>query len=350
MSREFRVLIAEDQIMARKAIIRELELIKDLKLSWTVCESAKKAHDKLDESAKTGQQYDFLFVDIDFTEDGRGGKRDSGFGIIEKAFNICPISTISTYSAQYNYLDLSPRHNELMNQGLIVYVYDKRHQEEDPSDWFRSKFIAQINDITSNDFLWDIWNNHNLINQFVERTKLSTDDEEDEIKKAEIKQNLEAIIVLLKKRKLFNADEVVFRLIIQLYHRCLEVYCAEDKDPATIKQQSEDNRQAAENLLGWHFERGLGSDDSALRKLIAFSPEEKLRHGYRLNSLRNKSVHPDLDFKLTMSNILFANLALTMYASPFKKDIKFDKIEQFGNTNNDKGLNHLTDAIRFIRK
>ncbi|NUN09707.1 MAG: hypothetical protein HUU54_11075 [Ignavibacteriaceae bacterium] len=349
MSREYRILIAEDTIAARDVIIDELNKITDFKIVFSECDSAIGAFQTLDKLHAKGQHLDFLFVDIDFKEDNKGGKRDSGFEIIEKAFEHCPISTIATYSAQYNTADLSPRHIELQNRGMIVDVFDKR-QQSNPEEWFRNRFIKHLESIGANDYLWDVWYNHKLIKSFVDRTRLSPDEEEDSIKKAEIKQNLEAIIVLLKKRKLFNADEVVFRLIIQLYHRCLEVYCAEDKDPATIKQQSEDNKEAAERLLGRYFERGLGSDDSALRKLIAFNSEEKLRHGYRLNSLRNNSVHPNLDFNLTMANILFANLTLTLYASPFKKDIQIDKIEQFGIGSKDLGMNYLTDVIRFVRK
>jgi len=349
LNREFRILITEDTIEARDVIIDELNKITDFKIVFSECDSAVGALQTLDKSHAKGQHFDFLFVDIDFKEDNKGGKRDSGFEIIERAFEHCPVSVIATYSAQYNTADLSPRHIELQNRGLIVDVFDKR-QQSNPEEWFSNRFIKHLKEIENNDFLWDMWHNHNLIKKFIDRTRLSKDDEEDAIKKAEIKQNLEAIIVLLKKMKLFNADEVVFRLIIQLYHRCLEVYCAEDKNPATIKQQSEDNKEAAERLLGRYFERGLGSDDSALRKLIAFSAEEKLRHGYRLNSHRNSSVHPNLDFKLTMSNILFANLTLALYTSPFKQEIRSEKIEQFCDVNKDKGVGYINDVVRFIRK
>ena len=43
-----------------------------------------------------------------------------------------------------------------------------------------------------------------------------------------------------------GSDVILYRLCIQLYHRCLEIFISKDKDENKIIEESNDKREAAE--------------------------------------------------------------------------------------------------------
>lgn len=364
MTKNYRVLIAEDVIDSRDILIENLNEYaalknNDITFSITEADHYQKAMRLLAENENN--PFHILFVDIDFTEDNKGGSRNSGFEIIKKAFEVCPISKICTYSGQFHAKDLWQEYESLKNQGLILESFDKSHTDGGEVEFFNKQMDNLLDDFENSYFLWDIWQNHNEIIKSIKASKLSSDIQQNILKQDEILSNLETILKLMQKLNLIGADIIVFRLILQLYHRNLEIFCSADKSEKDIYDLSEKNKLALANKIGKKDDWELGKDISALRRILSFEIAEIAKFGYRLNDLRNKSVHPiqtnregkENKFVPELSNVIFANLALTLYVVGNKRKISTSKFIELKSEKsflltNKRGNSHLNEILDFI--
>jgi CheY-like chemotaxis protein len=339
--RIIRILVAEDTKVARDILVEGIEEYSQANLSGkneieiVKAESYSKALQKIIESGTDNNYFDIFFADIDFTEDGKGGKRDSGFELIERAFEVCPITAIVTHSGQFHAKDLWDKYEDLKQNGLIVRTMDKSHGEGGSQKWLNENLEKIVTEINEQAFLKDLWLNHKLIlnNLNLNKIKICSDPFRELSIKEEIASNFETITMLLLKRKNFNADIILFRLILQLYHRSLEVFIAGDKTEEEIVKISDSNKEAA---FKWVADFGKPANDreftsrqSFLRKLAAFTIDEKFKFGYILNIYRNRSVHPNKEFRPEIIHLLFANLTLAIFMSENKGEIKYQSIRDF---------------------
>lgn len=354
-----RVMVAEDSVDAMEIILKQLNKFESLRIKLDECESFQKGLVKIKEAQQKKEPYHFLFIDIDFTGDDAGGKRDSGFNLIKKAFQLCPLSKIATYSAQYKYADLEPTHQEMVKNGLVVYTFDKDHRKEKPEEWFSDGFKKLITEFEQEKWLWEIWRNHEKINTKLLNTVLSEDKFISRNRRDEITSNLEAIIFVLQRRAQFNADAILFRLILQLYHRSMEIFITRDKNEEDIFKESEVNRpkvfEFVKDLLGSEPALEFKDKKSFLRKLTAFSFGKEYRYGHILNWYRNGSVHTDKKFIPDLANVIFANLTFSHYTIGKKENISISEIESLltdrnFQDENKKGLTDLKSLIEFIKQ
>ncbi len=350
--KKYKVLLAEDIIEHRDVIIKELEKLKPLEFQIDECEFPDKSLSRLADSEKNKEYYDILFVDLDFREQShKGGKRDSGFQIIKRAFDVCPISKICTYSGQFREFDLSDEHQELVKRGLLVYSFDKNKRDAGLGDWFTKGMEEVLAELKMEEYLFDIFNNHKSIKEKISSADISFQE------KWEINSNLETIILLLQKRKVFKADLGLFKLILQLYHRCLELYITGDKDDETIIEESIKHQEkvfefVADLVNKEH--REFIDKKSFLRKIAAFSPTKIYRFGHILNWYRNGAVHPDKKFTPELATVIFANLTLSIYVLDNKEKIDYLRIESFINKEefikeNKKGIKDLSELLSYIK-
>jgi len=359
--KKIKILIAEDTKEARDLIIEGLQSYAEKKFgdkNYFVIERAEsfqKGLQKLSESEKSKSFYDVFFADIDFTEDNKGGERDSGYKLIEKAFDVCPVTKIYTYSGQFHAKDLWQKYEELQQNGLIIQGMDKSHAEGGEEAWLNENLDKMVAKLTEEDYLLCLWQNHQLVLETLRKEPLFNSVSGIQ-KFYEIQSNLESIIVLLKSRKSINADVILFRLILQLYHRCLEIFITQDKDEETIFKESELNKQKVfehvKDLLGNESHLEFKDKKSFLRKLAAFTVDRKYRFGHIVNWYRNGSVHPDKKFVPELTNILYANLTFILYVSARKEDIHFQSIRDSLNEGlfKGKGEKDLKDIIQHIQK
>jgi len=340
--KKFKVLLAEDNIQARDAVIDELNKLKNFEFQIDECEFPDKALSKLAESERSKNYYDILFVDLDFTEQAhKGGKRDSGFQIIKRAFNICPISKICTYSGQFREPDLSDEHQELVKKGLLVFTFDKSKRDAGIGDWFVKGMEEVINEHTKENYLFDVFNNHRSIKEKVNNLNLTFQ------AKWEINSNLDTIIILLKTIEKISSKYVFYRLITHLYHSTLLVLLTDSKEVSSIRQNFIKNKSAAEKIIKVK-EPFEWREQNALAQIIAEGDINFIRYGFKLNNYRNKSIHPTENFNPEISNILFANLTLTLYISG-KNGIQFESFEQIPYILKEKGFKDLRELIDYFR-
>lgn len=365
MIKNLRVLIAEDVVDSRDILIENLNeyaesINNEISFSITEAEHFQKAMQILSENENN--PFHILFVDIDFTEDNKGGSRNSGFEIIKKAFQICPISKICTYSGQFHAKDLWQEYETLKNQGLILESFDKSHTDGGDVEYFNKQINDLLNDFTQSYYLWDIWQNHNEMVKSIKSSKLALDFQQNLLKQDEIISNLETILKLLQKLNLIGADLIVYRLILQLYQRNLEIFCSGDKSEEDIYKISEINKAKLASILNKDDDWELGKDVSALRRILSFEIDEVAKYGWRLNDYRNKSVHPiqkrkdgkEYKFVPELSNVIFANLVLSLYVVGNKRKISVEKFLELISDkklleNNKFGLNSLNELIDYIK-
>lgn len=364
--RKIRILVAEDIKEARDLIIEGIKSYSTKKFNdenfffIEKAESFSKGLQLIAETEKSKEYFDIFFADIDFTEDKKGGAIDSGFKLIEKAFEVCPITKIYTYSAQYKrYQDLRIKNEELVQRGLIVFTMDKSEGEGGEEKWLTNNLDKIYNKIEVDNWLWDIWENHKKLIEVLKVIPLSKDAFLNLNRFNEINSNLETIILLLQRRKQFNADAILFRLILQLYHQNLEIFITRDKDEEAIFKESEVNRpkvfEFVKDLLGSESALEFKDKKSFLRKIAAFSPTYNYRFGHILNWYRNGSVHPDKKFIPELANVIFANLTLALYVLGEKRNIRTSQVESIllekkFQEENEKGLKDLKNLIAFIKQ
>jgi len=352
--KKIKILVAEDTKEARDLIIEGLKSYAFKKFGdenyfeIERAESFQKGRQKLADSEKSKSFYDVFFADIDFTEDNKGGKRDSGYGLIEKAFEVCPVTKIYTYSGQFHAKDLWQKYEDLQQKGLIVQGMDKSHSEGGEEAWLNENLDKIVEKLSEENYLLSLWQNHQLVLDALRKDTFF--DSISGIQKFhEIQSNLESILVLLKSRKSINADVIVFRIILQLYHRSLELFVTGDKEESEIIDESNKVEEIVFNFVNditKEDKRKYDSDKSFLRKIAAFSPTKIFRFGYILNRNRNGAVHRN--FEPTLSNILFANLTLTTYMRG-KKDLYYENFEIITESKSKKGFIYLKELIKYIR-
>lgn len=363
---KIKILVAEDTKVARDLIIEGLQNYALTKFGdenyffIERAESFQKGLQKLAESEKAKLFYDVFFTDIDFSEDNRGGARDSGYKLIEKAFEVCPVTKIYTYSGQFHAKDLWLKYEYLKQRGLIIQGMDKSHAEGGEEAWLNENLDKIIDKLSSENYLLNIWQNHQLVLDTI-RKEPYFNSTKGILKFYEIQSNLESILVLLKSIKSICADVILYRLILQLYHRCLEIYLSQGSDDEIISQ-SDMNKTLAENLLRQEKLLGkeadgtdrsliLGDRSSALRKIVAYSTDNKLKYGYLMNKYRNKSVHPDSIFEPELTNVIFSNLSLSLYVLAEKNAINYQLLESALNEGLFKGRGEkdLVELIGYLK-
>lgn len=171
----------------------------------------------------------------------------------------------------------------------------------------------------------------------------------------EINSNLETITTLLQRKKQFDADIILFRLIIQLYHRCLEIFVTGDKTDNEIFNESKSNKENTYSFVKdlvkeKDFNLCFNDRRSFLHKISAFSPTKIYRYGHIINWYRNGSVHPQKRFSPELGNLIFSNLTLAAYVIDDKKEIRLDYIKAGLKDCGQNSLKDLRELIEFIEK
>lgn len=305
--KKYKVLLAEDTIEARDTIITELKKLNNFEFEIEECEFPDKAIKRLSDSDRERKYYDILFVDLDFTQQAhKGGKRNSGFEIIKKAFEVCPISKICTYSGQFREYDLSDEHQELVKKGLLVYTFDKSKKDAGIGDWFTKGIQEVLIELQNDEYLFTIFDNHKSIKETLSKKNISFQ------AKWELYSNLDTIITLLQSLNKISSKYILYRLIIHLYHYSLILFLTDSKDELLIKSNFEKNKSLAEKVI-MPKETLTWRSQNALSQIIAESPLQKVLFGFKLNDYRNKSIHHNELFNIEFENILFANLTLSTY-------------------------------------
>ncbi len=355
MKKKLNILIAEDTKIFRDNLLFTLEdffsnnNIPGKFFQITKASSFVKAHQLLIESEKSGNYYDIFFADIDFTEDNKGGERDSGFKLIEKAFDICPLTKIATYSGQFRAAELWPKYEELKDKGLIVYTFDKSHEEAGKENWMEEGLKKILGEINENIYLWDLWKNHKLVNEEISSKKFLNDPFEDLYFKKSIESNLDAILLLLMNIDRMNGAELIYRMIIYIYQISLEQLCKAGKTDDEIIESSDNNKAIAEKFIGKDVVLKFTNNVNAQRVFVASFPDERIRFIDRLNWYRNRSIHHNRHFRLTLINVLFGLLTFSISLVQDKSKIQTGLIKEYLS---DKlkiaGVNDLLDIIKFI--
>lgn len=350
--KKIRILVAEDTKEARDIItdnLRDYELEKygnNDTFDITKAESFVKADQILEDYRKNNNPYEVFFCDIDFTEDRKGGKRDSGFQLIRKAFEISNLTHIYTYSGQFKAADLWEGYEELLSKGLVIKTFDKSHTDGGDIEWVNKNFEELFNRLEKEKVLWDIWANHNIFKESVANAKFSSDPIENMGFQYEIISNLESILYLLKKTENLDAEKIIHRLVIQLYHRCLELFCRGVKTDQEILSASNRNQPAIAKLIGKSENWEIGNKVTALTTIVSFTPEYYAKAGYKVNFYRNSSVHPNEFFDVGLSNVLYCSIALALYANKGKWDgIKTGEIEAIAKNSEGKGNRDLLELL-----
>ena len=254
---ELKILIAEDTKEARDILkenlieFHESSDLKNISLKIEACESFAKALAKLKESEKSGTFYHVFFADVDFTEDKKGGKRNSGYELIKTAFGICPLTKICTYSGQFRAADLWSESEQLIKEGLIVFTMDKSHSAGGGENWWFENFKKIYEELRGENILWELWYNHRAITEKIQATKFLSDTFENMSLCSGITANLETILVLIRQLKKLDEKAIFYRLLIHLYHQALETFCRAGKSEIQIAKESAVNKELVEDEISW---------------------------------------------------------------------------------------------------
>lgn len=359
MKTKLKVLIAEDTKTARDLLAINLQNFASENLNdpgYFEIEKAasfEKARKMIIETADSKEYYDIIFADIDFTEDNKGGERDSGYSLIEKGFEICPLTKITTYSGQFRAAELWERYEELKDRGLIVRTFDKSHGDSGVSNWMVEGLDSIVKEIKREAYVWDIWNNHKVIIDEIKSHSFSKDPFENLSIQNTVISNLESALLLFMNMERLQGKEIIFRMMIYLYHNSLETLCRADKTDAQIISESDQNKTSAEKFVsefsGKDVRFTLPEKVNSQRIFISAINDERIKFVDRLNYYRNKSIHPESGFRLDISNVLFSVLAFTLAVVNDKQKISFDKIRWFlAETEGLKGKVSLEKIIDFI--
>lgn len=347
-----KVLIAEDNKEVRDQFIDNLKFFAEKNFinpdyfSITSAESFSKALQIITESSTKKNYFDVFFADIDFTEDGKGGKPDSGYELIERMFDVCPITFICTHSGQFHAKELWSKYEELKGKGLILLTMDKSHGNAGEYEWFCENLTNILNVVKENKFLWDIWQNHKNIIKKLSDIKLDEDQFENIAKINSIINNLDSTLTLLRNKDRFDAKIIIYRLIIYLYHNSLEIFCRGNLSDNEVIERSNVNRKKVEDLIG----RSLQFTDkiSSIRTIVSYSSDRISQFGFKLNDYRNKAIHQNEKFKIEFENILFANLTLSTYVLN-KEVISYNSFESNLSNTQLKSVNDLKLIIKYLK-
>ena len=355
---QLRFFVAEDTKEARDIIVEMIEeffAVHPAEYSIDKASSFQAALQKLHDSGKKGEYYDIFFSDIDFTEDNKGGKRDSGYELIKKAIDVCPATHIVTYSGQFRAKDLVERYEDLRERGLIVRPMDKSHSEGGDPRWMQIEIQKIVASAMENRLMHDLWKNHSSIVTRLSTLKLDADQFGDLAEKNSIRQNLESIFTLQKNLGRIDEKAIFYRLMIYLYHASLEKYLKADHNDEEIIRTAEKNKPIREQLLrkaGYLQNHSLKLNNrvSALHIILAYCPESLFRFAYLLNAYRNKSIHETKDFRLDQANVLFAHLTLAACVLE-PREISYSEIEKFISSHSsidDRSRRNFNDLIQYL--
>lgn len=356
MSKAIKILVAEDIRETRNLLIDTLRLYaaqNDLLLLIDSAESFIKADQKLNESENNREYFDIFFADIDFSEDNKGGEPDSGYKLIEKAFEISPLTQIVTFSGQFTHPDLWQKYEELKNRGLIVKTMNKSHGEGGEEEWIKNNLKDLFRISNEQNLLWDIWLNHKLVETAISKS-LGLGD----LKYAtSIRIQLDGVTTLIKQLNKIDEKETIYRLIVPMYHQILERYCQGSKTNDQIIKDSDDNLKAVNAFYQFdlNFEptteeyKSRKSNPNSQRILCSYSAKPEISYALDLNWLRNKCMH-NLDFRLSLNHVLYANLVLALVIAG-KEGIFIQNISPLNNEKGlpDHGAQKLRDIIEFIK-
>ena len=370
MNNEIKILIADDDREMRNDLYENLKDFMDnspelnLKLHIDIADSFQKALAKLNESERNSSYYQIYFADINFSEN-KGGERDTGYKVIENAFNICPLTKIVTFSAHFDDKDLWPKWQELEKRGMIALGLKKSHREGGEQSWYFENFMKIFGEIKEELIFWEMWLNHKMIEHTLKTVKLSNDQIENMLLTGTINFNLEACLTLIKQLNKINEKSIILHLIIYLYHLSLEQFCKGYNTDDEIRKRSETNLGLAKKIIPIDHIDHFSPDKrlSAIQVLISFTVDERLKFGDKLNFYRNNSIHPELiskskldnqpmpkmEFKIEFGNIVFANLVLTLYIAG-KDNVHFKQIK--GALENleitGQSTKHLNELIKYL--
>lgn len=359
--RIIRILIADDSSTDTQDLLKSLNAyFKAKKISTDSYEIL--TTDSIDETLQiitSSEPFDIFFVDINFSE--KDNDQRTGYLLVRKAFEYCPLTFICVYSGTADEdVNLQKEYVDLLKRGMLADIFKKNFFMGSTPSEFNNRFKRAWNFVRSKQFIWDIWNNQELILTEIQKDKLHIEVEENENRKSEIKKNFEAVLFLLRNIDLLSSRVIVYRLCLQLYHRCLEIYLSQGSDDEIITK-SDTNKASAENLLRQEKLLGkeadgtdrsliLGDRSSALRKIVAYSTDNKLKYGYLMNKYRNKSVHPDSIFEPELTNVIFSNLALSLYVLAKNNKINYQILESSLNEGlfKGKGEKDLVELIGYL--
>lgn len=322
---------------------------ENLEFGITEADTYSSAIQVLEEKARRREYFDIQFIDIDFTGDENRGKADSGFSIIEKAFQICPLSIILTFSAQFKSIKLHPVFVDLVKRGLVADAFDKNASIDNPEQWFEIHFRRIIKDFKENLFLWDIWENNKTIQNYLKDHPVAKDQIANLQIFSEIENYLDTTLMLLMNRGKIGAEHILNRSLLQMYHRALEIYCEGDKSEKEIRELADKNVGAVAAIIN-KSDLKFTRDDrlSALHKIVAHSASPISKFGYKVNNYRNNAMHQNKKFDVDTANILFGSLALHLYMVPGVKP-KIERIREFYNNNSKlSGAKDLKELLGYV--
>jgi|GEM_PF-1301793 len=363
MKDKLKVLIAEDTKIARDLLVESLNSFAEKTFNnieyfeIEKAESFQKAYQKIVNSGTSQEYYDIFFADIDFTEDNKGGERDSGYKLIEKAFEICPLTKIATYSGQFRGAELWDKYEELKNKGLIVLTFDKSHGESGSVNWMADGLNKIVYDIKENSFLWDIWKNHLLIIDSIKSQSIATNPFENLTIQNTIISNLESVLTMLININRLQGKEIIYRMMIYLYHNSLELLCRGDRIDTEIIEKSNSNKSQTEefirakrtapNNFSWDFPNNV----NAQRIFVSFVTDERISFVDTLNYYRNESIHHGERFRPNISDVLFSALTFALIVVKNKTNIATEYTSSFlSQKMNIPRRGNLVDIIDFVNR
>ena len=327
MNKAIRVLVAEDTTITRKIlieVIREYSSEKKIEFRVDSADSYHKALQMLNENEKKQTYYDNFFADIDFSEDNKGGVKDSGYRLIERAFEICPLTHVITYSGQFTQADLWPQYEELKNRGLIAKTMMKSHSEGGEEEWLMKNLDSIFSRNKEDEIMWDIWLNHRRVTEQLTKVSFNADPLEDLNIKNALLFNLDACTELIKQINLINSKETLYKLLVHLYHSTLEQFCRGGKTDLQIIVDSDNNKIGISELINYKLNlqptkseyESSGYHPNSQRILCSYCADERIKFSLQLNQFRNNAIHSPADKSRTgFNHVIYANLVLTLFAA-----------------------------------
>lgn len=336
-----KILVADDEDPKREILTKNLRkygIRNGYKFEIVETDSFIKSIETLDQTSVGKSYFHIIFSDINFMHDLKGGKKDDGFRIIKKAFEVSPLSRIISFSAYSKSKENDPLLKDLLKRGLIVDDFNSDQYTDDPWSWFQDSFERTMEEYQRNLFVWDIWENHQKIIEILEHKSPDEQLSPQRDFLTEFKSYLETALILIMNRNKIGAEYIINRSVLQMYHRALEIFC----DEYTPEHDAEQNEDAKEKTNDPKLNKPIRP--SALQKIMRFSNPSISKYGSKVNWYRNMAMHPDEGFMIDEANLIYACLTIFLYAVPGVKP-KIERIREFINNKSEmlgaKDLNFL---------
>lgn|GEM_PF-5785522 len=360
MGNNYNILIADDEYQAIEDLQNDLNIYSKksgISFEYITASSADETAQILSNIEKSSINLSAAFIDVDFTGDASGGKRDSGYSIIKKIFEFSPFTKIGIYSGQFRQPDLWEKYDELNRSGLVFFHYEKKTRTDREIE---AKFSELFDSMRTTFYLFDIIKNHRFVTEkFINGKSFSDPGLLTDI--YTIRNNFSAIEQILSKSPLFKAgSEVIYKLLITLYHQSLEAFCllaakTERADKKMILERAKKYEPEAAKIIDKHLEIKADSEATSLILFLAFLSPEKFRYAYKLNWLRNNAVHIPPKIDIDLLNVLFAHLAVTFCLSEKKDSVQLELIREkvddyLRAQKNPKSNRDLSELLNFFKK